>query len=98
MGLWFSRFTLPSVACTIWAAGAFLVLSPPVSATTISGQARFVGAVPNGRPIPVTKDQDYCGQTIPNESYLLGPGQGLKNVVVYLESLSESPVNFEFGK
>ena len=39
----------------------------------------------------MSKDQDYCGRTLPNEGTLIGPGQGLKNVVVYLEKAPEAP-------
>ncbi len=75
----------------IGAASALLVLPPSGNATTIDGEAKFIGAPPHLSPIRVSKDQDYCGQTLPNESYLIGPGRGLKNVVVYLERAPESP-------
>lgn len=61
------------------------------NAATISGEVKFVGAIPKRAPVQATKDQDYCGQTLPNETYLLGPGGGLKNVVVYIESASGDP-------
>ena len=36
--------------------------------------------------VKVTKDQDYCGETLPNETYMVETNGGLKNVVVFLES------------
>ena len=40
--------------------------------------------------IKVSKDQDYCGETIVNETYLIDSNGGLKNVVV---SLEDAPVS-----
>jgi hypothetical protein len=62
---------------------AFLAIRPETQAASITGEVTFLGAAPSRPPIRVTKDQDYCGETISDESYLIGPGQGLKNVVVY---------------
>ena len=98
VGLRLCQFSLHPGACAIWAASAFLVISPSVSASTISGEAKFLGPVPNSHPIRVSKDQDYCGQTLPNEGTLIGPGQGLKNVVVYLEKAPEAPAPFPRDK
>ncbi|MBI2090065.1 MAG: hypothetical protein HYT78_15230 [Deltaproteobacteria bacterium] len=61
------------------------------NAATIGGEVKFVGAIPKRAPVQATKDQDYCGQTLPNETHLIGPGGGLKNVVVYIESASRDP-------
>jgi hypothetical protein len=58
---------------------------------TIGGGVKFVGAIPKRARVQATKDQDYCGQTLPNETHLIGPGGGLKNVVVYIESASRDP-------
>lgn len=91
MRLRFSQFSLHPGACAIWAAAAFLIFPPYLDASTIHGEAKFLGTLPASRPIHVSKDQDYCGQTLPNESTLVGPGQGLKNVVVYLEKAPEAP-------
>jgi hypothetical protein len=52
----------------------------------ITGEVKFVDNLPKVSPTKVTKDQDYCGETIPNESYLIEANGGLKNVVVFIES------------
>jgi len=57
-----------------------------VNAGTIAGDVKFIGSSPKGAPIKVTKDQDYCGETLPNETYLIDANGGLKNVVVFIES------------
>ena len=33
-----------------------------------------------------SKDQDYCGETLPNETYLIGSDGALQNVVVFIEA------------
>lgn len=75
----------------LWIAAAFLGMAPPGDAASISGEVRFLGVTPSRSPIQVTKDQDYCGQTLPDERYLIGPGRGLENVVVYVEKPQGSP-------
>jgi hypothetical protein len=56
-----------------------------VSAASITGSVRFVDSPPTLAPVKVSKDQDYCGETLPNETYLVDANGGLKNAVVFLE-------------
>ena len=55
-------------------------------AGSISGGVHFSDDPPRLSTIKVTKDQDYCGETLPNETYLIESNGGLKNVVVFIES------------
>jgi hypothetical protein len=48
---------------------------------TIDGVVSLSGAVPTEAPIKVTKNQDYCGQTIPDRAYTVDAGGGLANVI-----------------
>jgi hypothetical protein len=57
-----------------------------VHAGSVMGEVKFSDAPPKLPPIKVTKDQDYCGETLPNETYLIEANGGLKNVVVFIES------------
>jgi hypothetical protein len=57
-----------------------------IHAGTIAGEVKFVDNPPRLLPIKVTKDQDYCGETLRNETYLIEANGGLKNVVVFIES------------
>src|ERR687897_3519 len=70
------------------ALATFLVSLTFVSAHagSIFGEVRFADAPSKLPLIKVSKDQDYCGETLPNEAYLIAPNGGLKNVVVYIES------------
>lgn len=53
-------------------------------AGTITGDVKWIDSLPKSAPIKVTKDQDYCGETLSNETYLIDANSGLKNVVVFL--------------
>jgi plastocyanin len=64
------------------AALAVLVASPG-SAGDILGTVRYSGAAPP-QPIPVTKDQTACGQTVADESLVVSNGR-LANVVVTVQ-------------
>jgi Polysaccharide lyase family 4, domain II len=59
-------------------------------AGSIAGEVKFADAPPKLSAIKVTKDQDYCGQSVPNESYLMDSNGGLRNVVVFIEVSSIS--------
>jgi hypothetical protein len=55
-------------------------------AGSITGEVRFSDDSPNLPVVKVSKDQDYCGENLPNETYLIGSNGGLRNVVVFLEA------------
>ncbi|MPZ77332.1 MAG: hypothetical protein GEU77_12500 [Deltaproteobacteria bacterium] len=57
-----------------------------LDAATVTGQVRFIGPPAKLAPVKVSKDQDYCGAVLPNETYLIDSDGGLKNVVVFIES------------
>ncbi|MFQ5683700.1 MAG: carboxypeptidase regulatory-like domain-containing protein [Candidatus Binatia bacterium] len=56
----------------------------------IKGQVKFVGKPSPAKPPKITKDQKFCGK-VPDETTIVGPGKGIKNVVVAI-------VNVEKGK
>jgi hypothetical protein len=64
----------------------YFVAAANVDAGTITGDVTFVDSPPKIAPVKITKDQDYCGETLPDESYLVDANGGLKNVVVFLET------------
>lgn len=67
------------------------ISSSSVGAGSIQGEVKFTGALPKPNQIKVTKDQDYCGKSIPDETYLVGSAGGLKNVVVFLDKAPAAP-------
>jgi hypothetical protein len=56
---------------------------------TIDGVVTLSGAAPTGAPIKVTKNQDYCGQSIPDPVYTVDSSGGLANVIVYLKDITK---------
>jgi Polysaccharide lyase family 4, domain II len=55
---------------------------------TIQGVVKLAGTAPTIAPIEVTKNQDYCGDSIPNPVYVVGKDGGLQNVEVYLKDVT----------
>ena len=56
---------------------------------TIQGVVKLAGAAPTIAPIVVTKNQDYCGESITNPVYVIGKDGGLQNVEVYLKDITK---------
>ena len=59
-------------------------------AGSITGEVKFIDESPKMAAVKVSKDQDYCGDTLPNETYLVGSDNALKNVVVFIETVSST--------
>ena len=79
-----------------WIAALTFKAIEPANAGTISGEVKFTDAPPKLPPVVVSKDQDYCGETLPNETYAIDSAGGLKNVVVFLENApAKIPANTE---
>ncbi len=77
---------------------AFLLAQPVLAEYTveavanggaIEGVVKLSAAAPQIAPIEVTKNQDYCGQSIRNPVYEVGKGGGLQNVEVYLKDITK---------
>jgi Polysaccharide lyase family 4, domain II len=58
---------------------------------TIQGVVKLAGAAPATATaaIKVTKNQDYCGDSIPSQVYEVGKDGGLQNVEVYLKDVTK---------
>lgn len=60
----------------------------PISAgSSIIGQVRAVGEIPKLPPQPVWKQTETCGENLPDERLVVGPGGELQNAVVYLADI-----------
>jgi hypothetical protein len=55
----------------------------------IIGEVKFSGTASKMEQVPVTKNQDYCGNHKPSENLLIGPNQGVKNAVVTIENITQ---------
>jgi hypothetical protein len=60
-----------------------------VNGGSIEGVVKLSAAAPQIAPIEVTKNQDYCGQSIRNPVYEVGKGGGLQNVEVFLKDITK---------
>ncbi len=56
---------------------------------TLTGTVKFLGEPPKQAPIPVKKNRDLCGETVPSEALVLGPDKGVKHAVVWIEGISK---------
>jgi hypothetical protein len=76
----------------------FFPLSTSLSFSgSITGTVRLKEPSRAAKVIKVSKDQDYCGATLPDETYVLGANGALKNVVVFVEGATavETPLPTE---
>jgi plastocyanin len=55
---------------------------------TIRGKVKVEGKLPKPPPLQITKFKEVC-RNVPNESLLIGPGQGLRYAVVTLEGITK---------
>ena len=55
---------------------------------TIRGVVKIDGRVPKLPPLQITKYKEFC-QDVPNETLVVGPGQGVRYAVVTLEGISK---------
>ncbi|MFQ5899047.1 MAG: hypothetical protein ACE5JN_12500 [Candidatus Methylomirabilia bacterium] len=56
---------------------------------TLTGSVKFVGAPPKLEPIPVKKNQDLCGSSVPSEALVLGANKGVRYTVVWIEGVAK---------
>lgn len=56
---------------------------------TIDGVVTLSGTAPSEPALKVTKNQDYCGQSIPDPVYTVDSKGGLANVIVYLKDVTK---------
>jgi plastocyanin len=55
---------------------------------TIKGRVKLTGKAPKLPPLDITKFKEVC-QNVPNETLVLGPGQGIRYAVVTLEGIAK---------
>src|SRR5262245_5244452 len=55
---------------------------------TIRGSVKVEGKLPKPPPLQITKYKEIC-RDVPNESLLVGPGQGVRYAVVTLEGITK---------
>ncbi len=69
-------------AFTLLVAGAHVAVAQEWG--TVKGRFVIDGTAPKLEPLPVTKDQEFCGPTAPDPTIQVGESGGLKNVALWL--------------
>jgi plastocyanin len=62
-----------------------------VAAGSLTGKVTLTGLAPKLANLPVTKDMKSCGANKPDEALEVGPGNGIKNAVVWFTDVKEPP-------
>jgi plastocyanin len=77
------RVATVGISCLIAVLGS---AAPPRagSAGTVDGTVRLAGTAPARPPLTVFKNPEICGDTVPDDRLLVGPGGGLRYAVVTL--------------
>ena len=84
---WLALSVLLAAAWGMPAAAPAYEVAPVPDGGSLTGSVRFAGAPPRLDPIPVRKNQDVCGQSVPNEALVLGPERGVRGSVVLVEGV-----------
>jgi len=63
------------------------VETQPSGGGVISGKITYDGKAPLPARLSITMDRKYCGASRDDDTWLLGPDGGVKNVVVYLSDV-----------
>jgi plastocyanin len=69
---------------------AMLLLAAPETGK-IAGKVTIAGLAPKLANLPVTRDLRICGATKPDESLVVGPGGGIRDVVVWVTDVPAAP-------
>jgi hypothetical protein len=63
----------------------FMITMGKAHAGSVIGVVKFSGAIPKLPTVVVSKDQDYCGDFLANDTYLIDENGNLQNAVVFLD-------------
>jgi YVTN family beta-propeller protein len=61
---------------------------PVAESGRLTGSVRFAGPLPRLEPVPVRKNHDVCGQSVPNEALIVGLERGVKGSVILIEGVA----------
>jgi len=89
MALAFPAMTLRRLVVLACAAVALAAALPARAgpAGTVTGTIRLTGPAPARPPLPVFKHKEVCGDGVPDDRLVVGPGGGLRFVVVTIEGV-----------
>lgn len=81
------RLVLSAALLLALPAAAQYTESAVTNGGTIQGKITYNGKPPAPKMIVVTKDPKICGKSREDDTFVIGPGGGVKNVVVYLADI-----------
>lgn len=55
----------------------------------VRGKIKIMGAIPQDETIKVTKDKQFCGETLPREKYVISSDGGIENAIVVIEGITK---------
>jgi hypothetical protein len=91
---WKSRTEIPVSAKAAVAACLMALLSAPVPVPaevstpgSVMGVLRLEGPAPKRSPLPVFKHREICGEGVPDERLVIGPGGGVRYAVVSIDGV-----------
>ena len=76
---------LETICAMVLCLGAAPALAGPPG--TLAGTVRLAGPPPARPPLPVYKSHQVCGDSVPDERLVVGPGGGLRYAVVTVEGV-----------
>lgn len=82
--LWLGALIIIGFSSTLWAYEEIIVNN----GGTIRGTVKVEGKLPKLPPLQISKFKDVC-KDVPNETLIVGPGQGLRYAVVTLEGITK---------
>jgi plastocyanin len=85
----FSKFHVFFLAIFFAGSASAYEVEAVANGGSIAGTVKLAGAAPAVAPIKTTKNQDYCGMSLANPLYEVGPGGGLANVEVYIKEIAK---------
>jgi hypothetical protein len=86
----FRVLLVPFLLAFVESAGATSYQVVPVpDGGAIDGRVTLAGLPPALPPLKITVDEDYCGTSLPNPVYDVGPDSALRNVEVFIRGISK---------
>ncbi len=83
------RLSLPLFVCLVCVSAAFGYQEIQVkNGGAISGQVLLKGPIPSPGVLAVQKNRGVCGESVPDESLIVGPNHEIKNVSVVLDGIT----------
>jgi len=82
--LWLGALIIIGFSSTLWAYDEISVNN----GGTIRGTVKVEGKLPKLPPLQISKFKDVC-KDVPNETLIVGPGQGLRYAIVTLEGITK---------